>query len=193
MPRIFVALPVAQPVRAAIGQLRRCAVPQLRWVAEHQYHVTLRFLGDLAETEVDFVHAAVGQAVAEAWPGESAAGAADDGGLNLVARGLGAFPNPARARVVWVGLAGDVPALRRLQAAVARRLQGLGHQEERPFSPHITVARSREPIPLPQPLRGYEGYEFGRWRADAVEIIESVLTPSGPVYTVRSRVLLTAR
>lgn len=191
MPRIFVAVPVEESVRAAIAGLRAVPAPQLRWVAEHQYHITLRFLGEIREADVDAVETAVRKAISETFPAAGGDGPSP-AGLELVARGVGAFPSPNLARVVWVGVEGDVAALKRLQEAVARRLHGLGEPEDRPFSPHITVARARQPSPLPDALRRFEGHEFGRWNADAAEIIESVLTPAGPIYTVRGRVPLGA-
>ena len=57
MPRIFVAVPVATPVRAALSRLRRHPAPGLRWVAEHQFHITLKFLGDTSEADVETVPA----------------------------------------------------------------------------------------------------------------------------------------
>lgn len=197
MPRIFVAIPVAGPVRAALGRLRRHPAPALRWVAEHQYHITLKFLGDVDEAGVAAVHEAVAQAVA-ATPlprRHDSTGAGAEGvhaaGLHLVARGIGAFPSPRRARVVWAGVAGEAEALVRLQAAVADRLSFLPvDADEKPFTPHITVARSRRPGPLPAALQTYADHEFGRWRADAVEVVESRLQPTGPRYIVRHRVLL---
>lgn len=192
VPRIFVAIPVAAPVREALGRLRRHPAPQLRWVAERQYHITLQFLGHIAEEDVAAVRAACEAAVAEAMPEKFAAGGTS-GGLHLVARGIGAFPHRARARVVWIGIGGDVSALRRLQAELAQRLVPLvGPGEGKPFSPHITVARSRRPVPLPQALAAYADVEFGRWRADTVQVVESELTPAGPIYTVRHSVPLTS-
>lgn len=197
MPRIFVAIPVAPTVRSALGQLRAHKAPALRWVAEHQYHITLKFLGDVDENDVAAVHEAVEQAVATAMPArparivdEAAADPSADG-LLLVARGVGAFPNPRRARVIWAGVSGDVGPLRRVQAAVNEQLGLRGFEaDDRPFSPHITVARARQPLPLPKVLEAYAEHDFGRWRAEHIEVVESVLTPSGPHYTVRSRIPL---
>ena len=197
MPRIFVAIPVAPTGRGGLGQLGAHKAPALRWVAEHQYHITLKFLGDVDENDVAAVHEAVEQAVATAMPArparivdEAAADPSADG-LLLVARGVGAFPNPRRARVIWAGVAGDVVPLRRVQAAVNEQLGLRGFEaDDRPFSPHITVARARQPLPLPKVLEAYAEHDFGRWRAEHIVVVESVLTPSGPHYTVRSRIPL---
>src|SRR5690606_40257144 len=52
MPRIFVAVPVEESVRANIAGLRAVPAPQLRWVAEHQYHITLRFRSEEHTSEL---------------------------------------------------------------------------------------------------------------------------------------------
>src|SRR5690606_41698407 len=111
MPRIFVAVPVEESVRANIAGLRAVPAPQLRWVAEHQYHITLRFLGEIREADVDAVETAVREAISETFPAAGGDGPSP-AGLELVARGVGAFPSPNLARVVWVGVEGAVAALR---------------------------------------------------------------------------------
>ena len=188
MPRIFVAVPVAAPVRAALSRLRRHPAPGLRWVAEHQFHITLKFLGDTSEADVETVRRAAERAALS----ESAAGASSPpgpSGLELAARSVGAFPNARSVRVVWAGVTGDTARLSGLQRALDEYLTLAGFEPEaRPFKPHITIARARRPEPLPEALRQYADCEFGRWRADAVEIVESRLTPAGPIYTVRHRV-----
>src|SRR5690606_24312049 len=111
MPRIFIALPVDAAVRRTIAG----AIPKedgaVRWVKEHQYHITLKFLGETSEHELQQTGAAVEQ-VGRAWTEP----------LHLAVRGVGAFPNTARARVVWVGITGDVGPLLRLQRSVEQAL-----------------------------------------------------------------------
>ncbi len=81
--------------------------------------------------------------------------------------------------------------MRHVQAAVNEQLGLRGFEaDDRPFSPHITVAHARQPLPLPKVLEAYAEHDFGRWRAEHIEVVESVLTPSGPHYTVRSRIPL---
>lgn len=222
MARIFVSVPVAADVRAAVSQLRRFDASELRWVAEHQYHITLKFLGDITESQVALVRSALEQAVeravaqtrhgpvepttertVETWAegqqpdaAETAGASTQQGGVSdrahgirLVARGVGAFPDARRARIVWVGVAGETDRLRQVQRAVEERLVAAGFaRDERRFTPHITVARARRPAPLPAELLAYEQHEFGHWRADRIEIVESRLTPTGPRYTVRHHV-----
>lgn len=181
MPRIFVSVPVAAPVRSAMSGLRRHHVSSLRWVAEHQYHITLKFLGEIPEPHVQLVRSAV----------EQAAAAVGDGRIRLSARGVGAFPDVRRARIVWVGVSGEADRLRTVQRAVEERLTAAGFAPDgRRFTPHITVARARQPVSLPPELVTYESHVFGAWEVDGIDIIESRLTPTGPHYTVRHHVPL---
>lgn len=188
MPRIFIAVPVDSNVRAALADLPRHDSPTLRWVAEHQYHITLKFLGDIGEPDLEVVRSAVEQSVIRASTGE------DDRHrrcVELTAKGVGAFPHVKRARIVWVGVGGDVNNLRKLQADIDTRLADVGFEAEtRRFTPHITIARARHPEPLPASLSAYEDHDFGRWQVDHIEIIESQLSPSGPRYTVRHEIPL---
>lgn len=180
MPRIFIAIPIDEAVCTALGALRKRDAPGFRWVADDQYHITLRFLGDVTETQASMA----GEAVADATNGWTDS-------IYLSAKGLGAFPNPTRARVVWAGLEGDVSHLKRLQERVEARLIDAGFPaEDRPFRPHITMARLRSPAPVAPLLHTYTGHTFGSWSVNQVQVIESVLQPQGPQYRVRREISL---
>lgn len=113
--------------------------------------------------------------------------------LQLQARGLGAFPNESKARVLWAGLDGEVPRLIALQARLASELRRAGFEiDSKRFHPHITLARFRwpQPLPLPLPAGLAIGQEFGEWQAGEVQLIESRLHPTGARYVVRADVPL---
>lgn len=182
MPRIFIAIPVSQAVRAAVAALPHPPAAPLRWVSEGQLHITLRFLGKISKHETD-----------EALEATRAA-AAGASALQLDARGVGAFPNPGRARVVWVGVTGQVAELRALQGSLEEQLAARGFaRAERPFTPHITVARSGKPGPLPAGLRTRADQEFGSWQVDVLQLVESQLGPAGARYFVRQEFRLGIR
>jgi 2'-5' RNA ligase len=97
-----------------------------RWTTREQHHLTLQFLGNRAD--VDAVAAALREiAVAPA---------------DVELRGIGAFPSPRRARVLWIGVAAGASMLTQLAAAVGVLLEPLGHEPEaRAYHPHLTLAR----------------------------------------------------
>ncbi len=104
--------------------------------------------------------------------------------------GAGAFPSPARARVLWCGLDGDRRALAELAASVAAGAGRAGAPPPdagRPFRPHLTLARSRRaPADVQDLVTALTPYQGPRWRAERVELIESHLGGQ-PRYTTIGR------
>jgi 2'-5' RNA ligase len=177
--RCFVALEVPDAVRRALGAAQdrlRDAAPRadVRWSDPAKLHLTIRFLGEVtAETA-----AAVGVAV-EAVTARHAP-------LSLEAVGLGAFPGPARPRVLWAGIGGDLRGLGLLAAEVERALVRLGFPlESRPFRPHLTLARVRSPRGVDRVTAAFPSVAtrpFGAWTADALTLFRSHLRPAGSLY-----------
>jgi RNA 2',3'-cyclic 3'-phosphodiesterase len=177
--RLFVAVDPDDAVRAgaaaAVAELKRAAGPAgraLRFGDPATVHLTLRFLGDVAEEQVDGVAAAVTAAAAGSPP------------LALELRGAGAFPSPHRARVVWLGLAGDLAPLAALATALERRLATLGIPPEgRPFTPHLTVARARARGGAPGLAAALQATSAAlapvAWRAATLTLFESHLESGG--------------
>jgi 2'-5' RNA ligase len=184
--RLFVALepPAAVRERLAAVQaaLRRGAgraASEVRWVAPENVHLTLQFLGAVAEERAAAVAGAVAAAASGARP------------LDLHVRGAGAFPTPRRPRVLWAGLAGDLDALAALAKDLGGRLAPLGFPpEERLFRAHLTLGRARDP----RGARGLEaavaaaaGADAGAWRAEDLVLFRSHLSPKGPRYEALAR------
>jgi 2'-5' RNA ligase len=112
----------------------------------------------------------------------------------------GSFPNRGRPRVVWLGLEGEVQRLVRLAGAIEQTLAPLGFEPEgRPFKAHLTLGRVRQPrkkgpkpdtARLSQDLAGYQGAPRPEFSADRVVLMQSTLTPRGPIYQPLHQVLL---
>jgi 2'-5' RNA ligase len=159
--RAFLAIPL--PLRlttelAAVG----AGLKGLRAQRAETIHLTVRFLGDIDEPApiVD----AVAPIVARTAPFE------------LELTGLGVFPRPQRATVLWAGLARGADEAAALAAEVQAALVPLGFApEKRPFVPHVTVGRFKRP----QRFEPDEERSFGRARADRLVLYESSLTPQG--------------
>jgi 2'-5' RNA ligase len=160
------------------AELRDLAGDSYRWVAPAALHLTLRFLGEQADD------GPARQALAAA--------CADRAPFAVVVRGGGAFPRLSAPRTIWAGVEDPSDALWGLATAVeaACIAHGLG-AEDKPFVPHLTVARARAaraPARLVAALEASRARCFGVWQVAAVDLIHSTLTSSGPVY----RTLLTA-
>lgn len=138
MTRTFVAVELGDDARAALActlaRLAR-ALPGVRWVDAPRVHLTLAFLGELDDERLDAVGAAAEEAAGLARP------------FTLRIAGLGMFGTPVAPQVVWAGVGGDLPRLLRLQAGLADALETRGFaRETRPFAPHLTLARLRDPL-----------------------------------------------
>ena len=169
--RLFLALdPPAEVVAdldRALGPLRK-AHPELRWATADRWHLTLAFYGEVPDEDVERLQWRIAGKVAGC------------PALDLRFAGAGRFGG----HVLWVGVQGD----RRPLGELAKRVA----VDERPFRPHLTVARAREGrTPEGRRIRGeadlrplvaeLEGYAGPGWRADAVRLIRSRLGPN-PTY-----------
>jgi RNA 2',3'-cyclic 3'-phosphodiesterase len=159
--RLFFAVPVPNPSKAPIEALLpeiSRAVPEARMTSASGWHLTLAFLGQVRpESAADVVKV-----------GETAVAGVSPVQLHL--EGAGGFPNTRRARVLWVGVAGEVEVLTRVAATLAEECRRAGLRfEERELHPHLTLARLNRPAPLPDRI---------------VEQL-SAATPSSPVWQAR--------
>lgn len=182
MLRTFIAVELPAGIQKAISQstapLRNSLSKSLvRWVVPQNVHLTLKFLGDVSSTNLEQLVAAlkVEAAVHEMFT------------MSVV--GLGAFPNPRRARVIWVGLKAP-PALEAIQRGVEAAAERLGYApEERPFSPHLTIGRVGQNVSasdlqyIRTLLEATKVGMLGTFRVDSVHIFKSDLQPGGSVYT----------
>ena len=187
--RTFVALPIPDPIVGKLTRLRESLVDRIagiRWVDPSHSHVTLNFLGDVVDTDLHLIGRAVGSVAARS--------AAFDVGL----RGIGAFPDPRRPRVLWAGIQDGHDALATLHRELARELAAVGyHSEEPKFHPHVTLGRikpdrgaSLDLTPLIESNRAWSG---GTFRARDLVVFASTLGPGGPVYSPLSRASLRGR
>jgi RNA 2',3'-cyclic 3'-phosphodiesterase len=174
--RLFVAIEIPSEIRKAfaafLAELRAVA-PAAKWVRAENLHVTLKFLGHTDPSNLEKIVEAL-RMIRNSHP------------VTLEFCGLGFFPNERRPRVFWAGMDAP-PNLQPLAQAVDRGLHAIGFPlEERPFAPHLTLARFNPPG-LPPALaafakqRGSRG--FGSMTAREFHLIESKLNPSGAEYT----------
>ena len=174
--RCFIAINLPAAVRDAVATQTaplRLAAPRESWVTAERLHATVRFLG---EVEPPFV-AQLGVAL------NAAARRVDPIPLEIAT--LGAFPVWKRARVIWAGVGYD-PKLELLHHDIETACIALGLDVEgRPFRPHVTLARLREPggevaRAIFQAARGIRIHHA--MSLDSIDIMQSTLTPTGPTY-----------
>jgi 2'-5' RNA ligase len=145
------------------------------WVAPDNFHLTLKFLGAVDESRVPAVADAMLTAVVGVPP------------FTLTLRGLGAFPSPRRARVIWAGAHEGTEIAAVLAGRVDAALGGLGFpREERPFASHITLGRVRTPARNPvlaDALAAAAVRDLGAVPITRVSLMQSQLSPRGARYT----------
>jgi 2'-5' RNA ligase len=174
--RLFVALEIPTAVRESLAALLdslRALSSGPRWVRPGNLHVTLKFIGQWQPDRLEALRNALATVQL-------------DQPVTLDFHGLGFFPNEKRPRVFWAGIEAS-PNLITLASEIDRATEKLGIQrEQRPFSPHLTLARF-EPPGLPEKLRGAiqenVAREFGALHSSEFRLIESKLKPSGAEYT----------
>ena len=132
--RLFVACELPAEMKAALttlqDALRRQGAPPVRWVRPEGIHLTLKFLGAVPAQRVTNISVALAPTVEGIRP------------LELSLGSLGTFGGRRGARVLWVAVEGDVPRVAELQRRVEAALGRLGFPaENRPFSPHLSLAR----------------------------------------------------
>jgi 2'-5' RNA ligase len=180
--RSFIAVELPDEVRKEIGKLQDSLKTGrqdfVKWVSPDSIHLTLKFLGDIATDKVDEIIAAVEDSVAGIAP------------FTLHMDGLGVFPGLKRIQVVWVGLTGDIDNLRRIQKNIEENLFVLGYpEEEREFTPHMTLGRVRfQPPPEEQQkfvhlLTAAVFSSAYNINVASVTLMKSQLTPKGAIYT----------
>lgn len=181
--RLFAAVPLPEPARGELAglleRLRRRELP-VRWVGDHGLHLTLKFFGEVGAERLDVIAEAIRLAAGTPEP------------LPLRLGELGAFPNPRRPRVVWVGLEAP-PALELLQDRLERQCDAIGFPpDSAPYRPHVTLGRVREGERCP--LREVEAaagpVKPVEFLATDLVLYESVLTQGRPVYHSRYAVAL---
>jgi len=182
--RTFVAVPLEQELCRRLGQVVAGLQARLegwlgpvRWVAPEQYHITLRFLGELSQRQVQEVAAALQRACGE------------EGPFWMSLTGLGVFPERGPVRVLWAGV--DPQSgwrLSRLAGRLEQELQQAGFPPaDAPFVPHLTRGRVKAPRArlaggLAQYLAEVQLGQLGRCPVQAAVVMGSELRPSGPRY-----------
>ena len=175
--RLFFAVPVSGPVREIVSErIRRFPVsdPPWRWIDPGNYHLTMKFLGEVEEDRIPGLCEAARLAVSGVEPFRIAFGP------------FGGFPAVSRPRVLFFGITEGADRLAALAVKLEDELQKMGFGRERkPFRAHLTLARIkfiRDHESLGDLLREYSETVFQQDRIEELIYYESILRPEGPEY-----------
>jgi RNA 2',3'-cyclic 3'-phosphodiesterase len=183
--RAFIAIPLPADLKAKLVLLqqafRRLPV-EATWVREAGFHLTLKFLGEVESAQLGPIVSCM----------TAAAQGCEPFGLTLC--GVGVFPHELNPRALWVGIEDETGRLYQLQQRLEARLTQIGFPpEDRPFAPHLTLARlkrlSRRGEFVAQ-VKGHSQALFGHIDVRHLELIESHLHPAGAHYSTVKMVSL---
>jgi RNA 2',3'-cyclic 3'-phosphodiesterase len=173
--RLFVAVDMPEEVGIALEESVRPWRERLdggRWVPRDNWHVTLKFLGRTYPRLVAMVESVCREVAADVAPFQEAVS------------GLGVFPGPGRARVLWAGLDDREGRLVELAAALDSKLSKEFKPEKRAFTPHLTVARFNPPVPMREHAGALAATEIAapEFVVDRLVLYRSHLSPRGARY-----------
>jgi 2'-5' RNA ligase len=187
MPRLrtFIAVEMSPSVIGRAGDLidkLRVAAAEINWVKPQQMHLTLKFLGDVRDTETPDICRVVAQVASQFEP------------LEITCRGLGAFPSLREPRTLWIGIEDGAEELKTLQAAIDEALKSeLGYgKEPRGFHPHLTIGRVKRELPggrgeLTQLLEKHAQFDADLAVIDEIVTFASFLSRQGPRHDALGR------
>jgi RNA 2',3'-cyclic 3'-phosphodiesterase len=174
--RLFIAIEISDEIRRRLESFltdMRSVAPQIKWVRMPNLHVTLKFLGNTDPVKIAQVTGVL-QSIHSSQP------------VTLDFRGLGFFPNEKRPRVFWAGMTSSAN-LSGLAADIDRAMHQCGFPlEDRPFTPHLTLARFDPPALPPKlsaTLKQHTSDNFGSLTTREFHLIESKLKSTGAEYT----------
>jgi len=168
--RMFVSVEIPEEVRKkAAGLSKELPPDSITPVKPENMHLTLRFIGEVPGKMIEEIKERLSGVKFEKF--------------NLSLKGAGVFPNENYVRVVWVGAENE--KLKELANNVIGALRGIGKEEERGFSAHLTIARVKKKIDVKDFLQKHSNDEFGSFYVDQFYLMRSELKPGQPPkYTV---------
>ena len=179
--RAFIAVPLSSgmisEIEKIIKKLKPLCPNNVRWVDTHGIHLTLKFLGDIPKIKIPQINTAMNQVTKGERP------------FQFEARGLGAFPRPQQARVLWIGLEKSIQ-LNTLQKELEQKLNLIGFPvDKRVFNPHLTIARIKdqaspaEQRKISEILFQNQIGSLGNLEVNKLIMFQSELRPVGAVYS----------
>ena len=171
--RLFVAIEISAEIRRRLDDFVQQVQPRLpnaRWVRPEGVHITLKFLGNVADERRSAIESALRHIEASRF--------------EISLKDIGFFPNPRSPRVLWVGIE-SAPELETLASAADKALTTVGFErEQRGFTPHVTLARFKEGRKTPNVGSALpeSNPSFGTMTATEFHLYESKLSPKGASY-----------
>ena len=185
--RLFVAFTIPEVQKTRLGRLQGLIAPDIpnaRWVTPEMFHVTLAFLGEIPDLDLNPVCLAVAE------------GCKNFARFTVNLKSLGAFPDPDSPRVVWVGVTGPgLDTMNQLRDAIVESLSDAGYPpEDDRFTPHLTLgyvkSKKGQEIDVNPLIAHYQMWSAGNFSVTGITTFASTITPEGPAYMRMASVTL---
>ncbi len=180
--RAFIAIELPQKIRDFLGRIQEqleTSGADVKWVKPENIHLTLKFLGEIDDKKMSGVSEIL-DAVAK-----------DKDSFQIRISSLGAFPSTNSPRVIWVGISRGDAETKAIAKELEEKIAQIGiPKEDRPFSSHITIGRTRSTLRREKLVRGLQDLQDNAEKEDLtfnatkITLFKSTLTPKGPVYEV---------
>jgi len=180
--RAFIAIGLPKEIEDYLGKLEdklKSTQADVKWVKPENIHLTLKFLGERDDKKVEQIKGALDEV------------SADNNAFRIHIGSLGGFPNLNSPRVIWVGIDQGESETKKIAQGLEEKIAKLGiPKEERPFSSHITIGRTRsnknreklvQELKLQMNEFGGQNLEFS---VTKITLYKSTLTPTGPIYEI---------
>jgi len=178
--RAFIAIDVDKTIRDEIQgfvkSINKCST-QVRWTEIHNIHLTIKFLGEITESKAFELKSVLGELIRQHQTFE------------LIIKGTGCFPNLKTPKILWLGIERS-EQLHKIHEQIEEIClsSGIGRQDK-PFSPHITIARIKDNVPqeFTERIMKEKHRQWGILSVTEVLLMKSLLKPEGPIYSIYGR------
>lgn len=179
MPRLFVAIDLPEHRRAALEALQTDAL-SARWTPPEHYHLTLRFIGDVSGQQDEAVERALAPVASPPFEVQSP--------------GLGVFPSRRKPRVLFADIDRAAPLMTLHHRIDAALLSAGVDRADKPFHPHVTIARLKRARPqfVRRYLKEHQDFQFAPFPVTEFVLYQSELTSDGAIHTPRATYALDA-
>ncbi len=177
--RTFIAITVPPSIQGTVEKIQerfKEIRSPIRWVKPSHLHLTLKFLGNVDEEQIEDIKECLANAGQE---------------INtflLKSTEIGIFPNINYPRVVWLGFSDPTRLLHKLEENIENQLQKIGFQpEDRKFTPHLTIGRIKSlkgKTDIIRMIHNEKNISYDNIHVTGIKLIKSNLKPSGPEYSV---------
>ena len=180
--RTFIAIELESSLQENLKNIQeylKKSGADVKWVKSENIHLTLKFLGDVSEKNIDSILGILKESLID-WP---------DFTFDLTY--LGAFPKPENPKIIWAGITLGKEEIEKIVSMLEDKLHSIGFEkEERDFALHVTLGRLRfstNRFALSKLIKNYSFPEPITQNARQIILFKSTLTSSGPVYEALAR------